>query len=451
MNDIVYIPIEKKNREILAKILVSIDLVENGVAVVLGVQKAVHAVASIGRPGVIFYKGLNKVQHDQMEVMARAGHDAVAIDEESLASWDAKFLTLNCWRDIARSVSSVFCQGTIQHDALGRYRGLSRDQLVITGNPRIDLLRPPFVGMFEAKVEEIRRVHGRFVLINTDYGSINGAHMDLEEFRRMAAKIGYFDPESSEDQDLMEDRVTHDRNAMKSIEEFIHAMARSDPGRKLILRPHPTESDKIWRDLAARVENLTVVTETSAPEWILAADCLIQTGCTTGVEAAILGTPTIGLVRQPEGILHPGLILTHKINPTVSSVDDAVDAVRRLSLGDAPEFEARTESKRRLLQPHVDIDPNVFAYQKISNGILSRTSGLGSTRHEDIPSIDHEVDKILRATVTRRQYVDAYFSLEELNILLAQVATARGKEWQGAVRDLGWGVYAISAGRVGGG
>lgn len=447
MSKFVYIPVEKKTRELQSKILVALGLVEGGANVVVGFQKAVFAVASMAPRGVIFYKGLNKVQHEYMTVMARAGHAAVAIDEESLASSDSKFLMLNCWSDIAQAATRILCQGEVQRRALIDFRGAAPDQLVVTGNPRIDLLRPPFTDMIRLDVENIRREQGRFVLINTDYGSINGATMTLDGFREMLVRVGYVDPTSPEDLELMEDRVIHDRNAMASVEALVLAMNTRMPERKLILRPHPTESDAPWRELAARVGNLTVVTGSRAPEWILAADCLIQTGCTTGVEAAVLGTPTIGMVCQPEGIVHPDLILTHRINPVMRSIDDVVDAIARLDAGVAPELEARAEDKRRLLEPHVRIDPEEFAYEKIARVILDMLAAQPDAAWRDISVIEPGVDRQLRQNVTRANFQDAFFSRAELEAELNRASATLGRPWRGSVRDLGWGVYALSADR----
>ena len=445
MSKFVYIPVEKKNRELQSKLLVSLGLVECGVEVVIGFQKAVFAVASMAPPGVIFFKGLNKVQHNYMTVMARANHAAVAIDEESLATADPKHLMLNCYSDIAGSAIKVLCQGEVQRRALVDIRGLAPDQLVVTGNPRIDLLRPPFTDMISSTVEEIRREHGQFILINTDYGSINGATMNLDGFREMLVKVGYVDPTSPENLELMEDRVNHDRNAMASVEAFILAMHKRAPGLKLMLRPHPTESDTIWRELAERVGNLTVITESRAPEWILAADCMVQTGCTTGVEAFILGTPTLGMVCQPEGIVHPDLFLTHRINPVLRSVNDVVDAIIRLYAGEAPELEARAEDKRWLLEQHVHIDSEEFAYEKIVRVILEMLERRPDATVRRIPEIDAAVDGQLRQNVTRSSFQDAFFDCAEVEAELIRYSAALGRPWRGSVRELGWGVYALSA------
>lgn len=441
-----YIAVEKKNRELQSKLLVSLALLEGGAEVVVGFQKSVLAVASLGTPGVVFYKGLNKIQHDYMMAMSRAGHLAVAIDEESLASSNPKFLMLNCWSEIHRSVDKIFCQGELQRQALIELRGLAPDQLVLTGNPRIDLLRSPATEWIAEYAEGIRREHGPFVLINTDYGSINNATMDLVGFQEMLVRVGYVDPTSTEDLDLMEDRVIHDQNAMASVEALVLAMDTKAPGRKLVLRPHPTESDTVWQELARRVKNLTVITGTRAPEWILAADCMIQTGCTTGVEAAILGTPTIGMVCQPDGVIHPDLILTHRVNPVLRSVEAVVEAIGRLDAGDAPELAARLEQKRLLLEPHVHIDADEFAYEHISRVILDMAANLPDGVVNGVARISDDVDRQLRQHVTRARFGDAYFSRDELETELTRIANAQGKPWRGSVRDLGWGTYALSTG-----
>ncbi|MDA9976111.1 hypothetical protein N9F34_04780, partial [Alphaproteobacteria bacterium] len=99
--------------------------------------------------------------------------------------------------------------------------------------------------------------------------------------------------------------------------DFVRAMNSQLPDCRLTLRPHPTEESEICQDLAKEVSNLTVITNTNAVDWILTADSLIQTGCTSGVEAAVLGTPTIGIVWQPEEFVHPRVRLSNRINPVV--------------------------------------------------------------------------------------------------------------------------------------
>lgn len=444
MNRIVYIPIEKKNREFLSKLLITTELARRGIHVVIGFYHPIFANAAQFPAGLMYFKGLNKVQYDFMRFMAGTGHRPVATDEEAIGSSDPAYIMQDCWRGISEFTARVFCQGEVHRGALMDLRGFTPEQLVITGNSRIDLLRPPFRDAIQLKADEIRRARGPFVLINTDCSSINGEITDLDLYRKTLVQIGWVDPKSAEDLALMEDHIAHDRNNMAAIEAFVLAMDRDYPDRRVVLRPHPTENDRFWHDLAARVSNLAIVTQTEAPQWILAADCLVQTGCTTGVEAAVLGTPTIGLVCQPDEVFHPSLLLTHQINPVVRSADDAVRAIRRLDSGDGPEFAARIKEKRHLLAPHIDIDEGLFAYEKIAaamDDMLPVTLPVGAGEPKPISD---PVDAALRTRVTRGAFEAAYFTQGELREQLRFVSAIRGPEIALDTHDLGWGVYSVT-------
>ena len=57
--------------------------------------------------------------------------------------------------------------------------------------------------------------------------------------------------------------------------------------------PHPSENPATWSAAAQGLANVHVVHEGPIAPWLMAASALIQNGCTSAVEAAILGTPAI--------------------------------------------------------------------------------------------------------------------------------------------------------------
>jgi len=301
LNRVVYIPIEKKNRELFSKLLIASELVNRDIDVVLGFYHAIFANASSFPPGVMYFKGLNKVQYEFMELMRRAGHTIVATDEEALGSVDFEFSMRDCWRDARQLVDRVYCQGLAHREGLVRFRGFQLDQLPVTGNSRIDLLRPPFRTRIEQEADHIRRQTGPFVLVYSDSVAVNSRTFDEAKYRDALVEIGWMDPDSKDDWDIFLDHLEHDRNNMSAIRDLLIRF-RDFPERKVVLRPHPDEDVSTWTKFAEESPNLSVVSGTEALPWMMASDCVIQTGCTTGVEAAVLGVPCIGLIRQPSGV-----------------------------------------------------------------------------------------------------------------------------------------------------
>ena len=81
---------------------------------------------------------------------------------------------------IKNYIDKVFCQGLVHSNALLETREFSVNQLAITGNPRIDLLKAPFTDAALVEERRIREKIGPFILINIDLGAVNNPSPDLE-------------------------------------------------------------------------------------------------------------------------------------------------------------------------------------------------------------------------------------------------------------------------------
>ena len=61
----------------------------------------------------------------------------------------------------------------------------------------------------------------------------------------------------------------------------------------IVLRPHPSENHEPYAAIAKRHKNLKIAGDGGISPWLIATKALIANGCTTMIEAAVLGTPTI--------------------------------------------------------------------------------------------------------------------------------------------------------------
>ena len=74
----------------------------------------------------------------------------------------------------------------------------------------------------------------------------------------------------------------------KAAPELAIRLAREFKDHTIILRPHPSERLASYADRLQNEERVKVLLEGAAAPWILAADLLIHTDCTTGIEASPL-------------------------------------------------------------------------------------------------------------------------------------------------------------------
>lgn len=443
MNRIVYLPIEKKNRELTAKTLIALELSRLGITAVIGTDRALLSYSAKFPRGLMCLKGVNKVQTEIARKVREMGFIVVATDEEVLGNANTRLIVQDCWHDAHTVFHKVFCQGSVHRDTLLSHRGFSADQLETTGNARVDLLRPPFTDALAAKVAEIRRQFGPFILVNTNSGGTNGKETSLDRYKQALVQIGYIDPDDPEDLELLENHLSHDRNNMLAITAFIRAMSRELPERRIILRPHPSERETGYRELAAETGNMEVITGTEPREWIMAADMLVQTGCTTGVEAAILGTPTISLAHYPQPVGPFADVIANRVNPSVSTVEDLVKAIRRFDRGDAPEYGANQADKIDGLSRYLQIDHGRYAFQKVAGAMSDILSDAQAS--PGIAPISDSVDQAMSAVVDAGIRENAYVDPEYFVNLARDMAITLGYGELPVVRDLRWGVYEIQA------
>ena len=231
MRRIVHIPIEKKHRELMSKLLVALELVSRGIPVVIGHSRPLFANAKNLPHGIVFFKGMNRVQHEVIAQSPATGHKAVACDEEAMGA-RGPLLVKDVWRETQPFITKVLCQGTEHRNTLMKARSFTANQLAITGNPRIDLLRPPFVNAWRQAADEIAQKHGTFILVNTDMSATNSKYHDLDHYRKVLVQIGWLDPANQNDRRLLDHHLNNDQSNMEAISGFVRRMRTAMPSAK---------------------------------------------------------------------------------------------------------------------------------------------------------------------------------------------------------------------------
>ena len=75
--------------------------------------------------------------------------------------------------------------------------------------------------------------------------------------------------------------------------EMIPKLTHAFPNINVVIRPHPSEKPQCYHNIAAACERVHVVIEGNVIPWLLAAKATIHNGCTTAVEASLLGAPAV--------------------------------------------------------------------------------------------------------------------------------------------------------------
>ena len=321
------IPVENQVRELDAKLLISCVAAERGFPIILGSRAFVHyKVASVPR-GVYLAKSMRKLSNRMFRILRALGHEIVAWDEEGLVRFPgSEYYRRRLSPEALREVSHLIVWGEDNADALRGYPGYPGAPIHVIGNPRIDLLRPELRGFYAEDAERIRARYGEFVLINTNFGQVNHYFSQLSETQAMGEGRG---PDASNAYYVGLGRMR--LKLFEHFKEMLPALCRAFPRRNIVLRPHPVENHAPWQAVAAAHANLHVINEGSVVPWLLAAQALVANGCTTLIEAAIIGLPQVNYrpLVDPEFEVP----LPRKMGYAARDVDSVIDLLGQILAG----------------------------------------------------------------------------------------------------------------------
>lgn len=343
----VYLPIETLSRELDGRLLLASRLLRHHVPVVIGQQWLLHQNLVGGYPpGSVLLKGLNRVQAGVAMHLTSLGNICFACDEEALGQSSDALMSRDIFPGIADSCALIFAQGEFHRAALEHRTGCSRDKIVPVGNARLDLLRPAFRGLHDREVAEIKARHGNFVLFNTNAGFVHSTWGSLEEHERVLVHIGWLNEDEPWTFDLHRRAVALDYLNYDLTKDTVRGLAIGDPTLKIVVRPHPAEHSDAWLDEFKDLPNVDVIREGSHTAMILASRLVLHTGCTTGIEAALLDQPTMTIrPDDPEQDQWQWFVSNH-VNPVATGADEAVDKTLRFLAGTLDiESDRRAERK----------------------------------------------------------------------------------------------------------
>ncbi|MDV6345513.1 surface carbohydrate biosynthesis protein [Nitrosomonas sp. Is37] len=292
------IPVENQVRELDAKILLSCIAAERGFPVIMGSRAFTHFhVASVPR-GIYLAKSMRSLSNLMFKILRQLGHEIVAWEEEALVHPPSDtYFSLRLSPETIKNVSHVFAWGQENVDLLHQYPALPENMPIhVTGNPRGDMLRSEIRPYFDTEVERLRSLYGDFILINTNFTEVNPYIPNVGLFlpskdNSPSARLGQAGIGMSKE--FAEGLRDHKQAILEDFKQLIPMLEQAFPEFTIIVRPHPSESYQIYHQIAAKCPRVVITNQGNVIPWLLAAKAMIHNGCTTGLEAYVLGVPAI--------------------------------------------------------------------------------------------------------------------------------------------------------------
>jgi surface carbohydrate biosynthesis protein len=337
------LPVESQVRELDAKLLLAASAAEKGFPVIIGSRFYIHFALPFLPRGVVFAKSMRNVSAVTLDLTRRLGHDVVAWDEEGLVRFSSP--EYYSWRYSKRAFTTakcLFCWGDDDAEFFKSYPGYNGAPIHVTGNPRMDLLRENVREFYAEEVSDLREKFGEFILVNTNFSFANNFVKDLNLVQSEPGNSSFTISRTGRglSRDFAKGMSDHQQRIFAAFRKLVPMLSARFPEKTIVIRPHPSENHNVWRDLARDQQNVYVLREGNVVPWLMACGVLLHNGCTTAVEAAVLGTPAISYLPVRSDIYDYALpnSLSHQaetIEETISLLDDVVSGRRGLIPEDA--------------------------------------------------------------------------------------------------------------------
>lgn len=379
MEPIAYLTVEIKHRDLDPRLLIASHLVKAGVSVVVGQQWGIFTNPAAFPPGIALFKTVNEIQARNMSNFRAHGHLVAATDEEVLQCIDDKCFML-AFSPIAAANCDVFlAQSSVHKDTIGKYFPEIVERTEIVGNSRIDLLAPAGRVSFAHEAEELTLKYGPYVLFNTNFGLINSIWEDIGKVADIAARAGVFNPNDPASVAEFKALIDWERENFQQMLPLIDWALQNLKNHRIVIRPHPAERTVFWEEKYAD-PRITVIPRSNPHPWIMAADLVLHTGCTTGLEAELMGKPAVNLAPM----VHPAFDrLVNWINPTFKTWQEAAAAIAPfLADGTGPISENR-DKYATILEQYLPGHRSGDAAKAIADALLAKLVERGAKPDKD--------------------------------------------------------------------
>lgn len=292
------IPVENQVRELDSKLLLACVAARRGFSSVIGSHRKIDfRIASLPR-SLYLCKSFTVMNLNMFRIMHKLGQKIVSWDEEALVHLPAEMYFSRRLSPLSlKYVSHLFAWGEDNASLWRHYPQMPKGKPIhITGNPRGDLLRAEVRTVYNRDADALRKAHGKFILVNTNFNHVNAFYRGQNLFKpvtRPGEQSRFGKAARGMSVEFAEALRDHKQALLDSFQRLIPELEDAFPDVNIVVRPHPTESPDVYQRIASACKRVTVTNEGNVVPWLMAAQALIHNGCTTALEAYTIGVPAI--------------------------------------------------------------------------------------------------------------------------------------------------------------
>jgi surface carbohydrate biosynthesis protein len=324
--------IEIKKRELEARLYFAFIASLKGYSVVFGKKGDIYEKRNLLKPGIVVFKSIGPNNTRMIDDLKKIGFEIVAWDEEAFVTPKKInfFIQKRINKENLYKLKYFFSWGDIEHDYLCNEFPEFKENIIKTGNPRIDILKEKFNNVLEPETKKISKKYGEFTLFLGNFGYINDINTkEGESTSDNLDKQGVY-KKGSKGHDWVLGTEKIMRDVFLILPKFFNDFSKSFPNKKLIIRPHPSEKLDPYYQMIRGLKNIYVVMDgKNTLSWIKASNSMISTNCTTSVEAFLLNKLSINLfIPNKSYSYEQEFYLPPKVSINTASVDQTIETLK---------------------------------------------------------------------------------------------------------------------------
>lgn len=289
MNNGVFLPIEITQREYVSKLLLALELIKRGMPVIIGHKDPVTKLALEAKePGIFFNKGTMAMGSEQTFALLKKKNFGFAAQDEEAGVIFNNFKDFYIERPSLQSLHKMdffFTWGDEEYQFL-----IDKFSKSIVKN--YGGLRSCFWGdlgkkFYKSKINHLKKKFGSYILLVSNLATFNsslGKAKDLKREIKIWGKLF--------DMKVYQDLFESEKKIFFQYKKIVKLLTNK-LNKKVVIRPHPSESTEVWENIFKNTKNVFVKKEHDLLPWILASDFIIQNNCTSAIEASSAGIPVV--------------------------------------------------------------------------------------------------------------------------------------------------------------
>jgi surface carbohydrate biosynthesis protein len=211
-------------------------------------------------------------------------------------------------------LTGYFFWGSRLHDAFLAAGAMKPEQLHLTGCPRFDFAATRWRALLDGEPRGYLLVNANFPLVNSRFTGTPGGE------REAMVRSGW-------DGAYVDRFIADLKQVFSNYLAEIGRLAAARPDRGILVRPHPFESEEVYRNALSRHANVLIDGAGSVLDRIRNAVAVVHLNCGTAVESVLLGKLPLQLeyLNTPTTAGHAAL--PARVSRKVASFDELLGAI----------------------------------------------------------------------------------------------------------------------------